>query len=127
MPAIKSVPVFDTQLESQFEDRIKLLCDFFKLSCSDLDNQAGLSLGTCKKLVDAKQRIYASHLIRIATATGVDLDYFYNPDATLPSSASPPHREALRLVEAYQRIERTMIQRDVFELVEALMDNPQKK
>lgn len=107
-----------------FARRIKALREGAGLSGAELDRLTGLCPGTTGRLERGDQRVYASHLYRIAQATGVDIEWFYRSDASTPDAgmdqATGQALEKQRLLDAYMRITDPGLKRDVFELVEVL-------
>lgn len=106
--------------------RIKMLRESVGLSAVQLDRLTGLGAGTTGRLERADQKIYASHLFRIAQATGVDVGWFYDEPDTSASCACNAHAlEQQRLLDAYLRIQDSSLKRDVFELIESLANECQ--
>lgn len=100
--------------------RIKALRQAVGVSAAQLDRQTGLAAGTTGRLERGDQRIYGSHLYRIAQATGVDVGWFYREGPVALVWGSTPEHETQRLVDAYMRINDPGLKRDVFELIETL-------
>lgn len=109
-PAARSAddPPFDDLIPL----RIRQLRVSLNLTAQALDRLAGLGAGTIGRLERGEQRIYASHLFRIASATGIDVAWLYGHAAV--------QDQGLRLIEAYMRIADPVLKRDVFELIESL-------
>lgn len=104
--------------------RIKVLRAAVGVSAAQLDRQAGWAAGTTGRLERGDQRVYGSHLYRIAQATGVDVGWFYRESPNALVGGSDPEHETQRLVDAYMRINDPGLKRDVFELIETLAKNP---
>jgi len=110
----------ERSLEARLPGRVKALRKALGLTAAELDRQTGACAGTTGRLERGDQRIYASHLFRIAQATGVDVGWFYREDGDAPDDASGMELEKQRLLDAYMRIRDDGLKRDVFELVETL-------
>ena len=104
--------------------RIKVLREAVGVSAAQLDRQTGLAAGTTGRLERGDQRVYGSHLYRIAQATGVDVGWFYRESHDALVEGSSPVHETQCLVDAYMRISDPGLKRDVFELIETLAKNP---
>ena len=105
--------------------RIRVLREGVSLTAIALDRLTGLCPGTVARLERGHQKIYASHLYRIAQVTGVDVGWFYRNNATpstppTASGASLQAQQQQRLLDAYMRIKDPAMKRDVFELIETL-------
>lgn len=94
------------------------------VTAADMDRLTDLCAGTTGRLERGDQRVYASHLYRIAQVTGVDVGWFYRADGELPTISSKHELEKQDLLEAYMRITDPVLKRDVFDLVETLSKNP---
>ena len=104
--------------------RIKLLREAVGDSAAHLDRQTGLAVGTTGRLERGDQRVYGSHLYRIAQATGIDVGWFYRESHDVFVEGSGTDHETQRLVAAYMQINDPGLKRDVFELIETLAKNP---
>lgn len=104
--------------------RIKVLREAVGVSAAQLDRQTGLAAGTTGRLERGDQRVYGSHLYRIAQATGVDVGWFYRESHDAPVEGTDPEHETQRLLDAYMRISDPGLKHDVFELIETLAKNP---
>lgn len=123
-PASSVTQQLSSNLDVQIPARLKALRTKLGLSAATLDRQAHFAPGTTGRLERRDQRIYATHLYRIATIMGVDISYFYTTtDEAIPQGTSPQDTEKQRLLEAYMRITDPTLKRDVFELVETLAGN----
>lgn len=114
-------PVAHSADDPPFDDliprRIRQLRVRLNLTAQALDRQAGLGPGTIGRLERGEQRIYANHLFRIASATGIDIAWLYGNAAN--------QDEGRRLIETYMRIADPVLKRDVFELIESLAQDGQ--
>jgi transcriptional regulator with XRE-family HTH domain len=105
--------------------RIKMLREAVGLTAVQLDRLTSLCAGTIGRLERGDQKVYASHLFRIAQATGVDIGWFYGEPTADTAMPSGTHAlEQRRLLDAYLRIGDPGLKRDVFELIEALANDP---
>lgn len=103
--------------------RIKTLREAVGLTAVQLDRLTGLCTGTIGRLERGDQKVYASHLFRIAQATGVEIGWFYC-ESTAHTAPSGTHAlEQQRLLDAYLRIDNPGLKRDVFELIESLAND----
>ena len=100
--------------------RLKALRVAVGLTAAEMDRLTGLSTGTAGRLERGSQRVYASHLYRIAQATGVDVGWFYRASGEAPNAGTQHDLEKQRLLDAYMRITDPRLKRDVCELVESL-------
>ena len=95
------------------------------LSATDLDLRAGFYSGTTRRLERGKQRIFASHLYRVACATGVPIGYFFKLDKA--ASPAPPssltQHEAERFLDTYLRIQDPVLKKSLCDLVETLAED----
>jgi transcriptional regulator with XRE-family HTH domain len=103
--------------------RIRSLRKGLNLTGAELERLTGLCAGAIGRLERGSQKIYASHLFRIAQATGVDVGWFYRDDDDPPRDATRQDVEIHRLLEAYMRISDPGLKHDVFELIESLAKN----
>lgn len=106
-------------------DRLKILRQSLGISAAKLDQFADFSPGTAGRLERGDQRIYATHLYKIAAATGISISYFFasaeaRTDPASAQSASADELDKQRLLNAYLQIRDPRLKREVFELVETL-------
>lgn len=116
-------PTADAHLEAAIPKRIKALRASVGLTAADLDRLSEMGAGTTGRLERGAQRIYASHLYRIAQATGVDVTWFYDDRGIPAANASQTELETRRLLDAYMRITDKSLKHDVYELLESLAAN----
>ncbi|HEY9163837.1 MAG TPA: helix-turn-helix transcriptional regulator [Magnetovibrio sp.] len=125
MPAQSHNSQDDPQAQA-IAERIKTLREAIGLTAVQLDRLTGQSSGTTGRLERGHQKIYASHLFRIAQATGVEVAWFYcEPDVATSCTCGAHDFEQQRLLDAYLSIQDTGLKRDVFELVESLANEYQ--
>ena len=104
-------------------ERIKMLRTALNVTAAELDRLTELSAGTIGRLERSTQRVYASHLYRIAQVTGVDVGWFYRANGEAPNIGNQHELEQQRLLEAYMRITDPVLKRDMFDLVKTLSKN----
>ena len=100
--------------------RIKALRTALNLTATEMDRKMHLCTGTTGRLERGTQRVYASHLYRIAEVTGVDVGWFYRTEDEVPHAGSALELEKQKLVEAYMRITDPVLKHDVCSLIESL-------
>lgn len=114
-------------LDASLAHRLKNLRSAIGLSAAALDARAGFYSGTTRRLERGTQRIYAAHLYRVAHATGVPVDYFYEQPSTTDTQPLPNDREAEnhRFLRTFLRIQDPALKRTVFDLIKSLVDTPE--
>ena len=115
-------PLKHSALDRDIPIRLKALRMSLGLSAAMMDRQAGFTIGTVGRLERGDLRVYANHLYRISSATGVAISYFYD-QLDCPDTAANTNTQDLekqRLLLAYMNIKDPTLKRDVFELVETL-------
>jgi len=131
------MPPHKSTLDHDIPIRLKALRTSLGLSAAMMDRQSGFAIGTIGRLERGDLRIYASHLYRISTATGIAINYFYaQPDGltatrrengTENRNDDDQELEKQRLLLAYLKIKDPTLKRDVFELVETLAAESKSK
>ena len=111
----------DDDLDKHIPHRLKALRTALGVSAATLDRQTGFNPGTIGRLERGDQRVYAAHLYRISTVTGISVSYFFEPaNGDSPQDGTSEELEKQRLLRAYMDIADPGLQRDVFELIETL-------
>jgi transcriptional regulator with XRE-family HTH domain len=111
----------DDDLDKHIPHRLKALRTALGVSAATLDRQTGFNSGTIGRLERGDQRVYAAHLYRISTVTGISIGYFFEPtNSGSPQGGTSEELEKQRLLRAYMDIADPGLQRDVFELIETL-------
>lgn len=127
------MPPKKTPLDRDIPIRLKALRTSLGLSAAMMDRQSGFTIGTIGRLERGDLRIYANHLYRISSATGIAISYFYDQPDGLTTTGNENRNddnqelEKQRLLLAYMKIKDPTLKRDVFELVEALAAASQSK
>jgi len=125
------MPTNKSTLDHDIPIRLKALRISLGLSAAMLDRQSGFTIGTIGRLERGDLRVYANHLYRISSATGIAISYFYDhlDGFTANGNGNDDNQqlEKQRLLLAYMKIKDPALKRDVFELVEALATESRSK
>ena len=119
-------PLKRSSLDHDIPIRLKALRMSLGLSAAMMDRQSGFTSGTVGRLERGDLRVYANHLYRISSATGIAISYFYEQLDGLTANVGEneieggQELEKQRLLLAYMKIKDPTLKRDVFELVETL-------
>ena len=127
------MPTNKSTLDHDIPIRLKALRISLGLSAAMLDRQSGFTIGTIGRLERGDLRVYANHLYRVSSATGIAISYFYEQLDGLTANGDEnrieggQELEKQRLLLAYMKIKDPALKRDVFELVEALATESRSK
>ena len=120
------IPLKNPSPDRDIPIRLKALRMSLGLSAAKMDRQSGFTIGTIGRLERGDLRVYANHLYRVSSATGIAISYFYDPLDGLTANGNEneiedgQELEKQRLLLAYMKIKDPTLKRDVFELVETL-------
>ena len=118
--------IIDAAMTDHFKHKLCVLRQGLGVSGAVLDGLSGYAAGTVGRLERGDQRIYASHLFRIAEVAGVDINYFYDGldgeegGDPLKDLATPAKLEAQQLLAAFLKIEDRTTQVDILDLIQTL-------
>ena len=71
------IPLKNPSPDRDIPIRLKALRMSLGLSAAKMDRQSGFTIGTIGRLERGDLRVYANHLYRVSSATGIAISYFY--------------------------------------------------